>query len=364
MVEISPAKLKGLFGSMYWFSTTIGILMVYGFGAIPGFSYSSLSLSTAGLVVVCVSFYCFLPETPRWLAANQRPKEAYRVLKLLRGKDTDISVEMKELQANIAESGKLTWKMKLKYLSSRSAYKPLILSVILMIFQQFTGSNVVLFYAGTILLDAEVVNANQVAGYTVGTTQVLAVFVSVLLVDYLGRKVLLVVSSILICVSTGMLGLYYFLTEFVCERYNHINATGMEMPFSNASSLPLYCDPISSKFYALAVVSIVLFIIAFSIGWSTIPWIMMSELSPLRVRGILSGIAIFANWSSAAFVTFIFPVYQGAVRHYGSWWTLMAITFLSIPFVILFIPETKGKSLERIEESFKSKDDTELTTAV
>ena len=308
-------------------------------------------------MVVCVSLYSFLPETPRWLAANQRPKEACQVLKLLRGKDTDISAEIKELQANIAESGKLTWKDKLNYLSSRSAYKPLILSVILMLFQQFTGSNVVLFYAGTILSDAKVANSNQVAGYAVGTTQVLAVFVSVLLVDCLGRKILLVVSSILICVSTGMLGLYYFLTEFVCERYYHINATGMEIHLNNASSLPLYCDPISSKFYALAVVSIVLFIIAFSIGWSTIPWVMMSELSPLRVRGILSGVATFVNWSSAAFITGVFPMYQGVVQHYGSWWTLTAITFLSIPFVLLFLPETKGKSLEQIEESFKPKVD-------
>ncbi len=357
MVEISPAKLKGLFGSMYWFSTAIGILLVYGFGAIPGFSYSDLSLSTAGLVLVCVFFYCFLPETPRWLAANQQPEAACKVLKLLRGKDADTSVEMRELQDNIAESGKLTWRTQLKYLSSRPAYKPLILSVILMVFQQFTGGNVVLFYAGTILSDAKVVNSNRVAGYAVGTTQVLAVFVSVLLVDYLGRKVLLVTSSVLVCASTGMLGLYYFLTDFVCERYYHVNATGLETPIANASSLPLYCDPISSNFFTLAIISMVLFIIAFSIGWSTIPWVMMSELSPLRVRGILSGVATLVNWSSAAFVTGVFPMYQGMVRHYGSWWTLTGITFLSIPFVILFIPETKGKSLEQIEESFKPRVD-------
>ena len=356
IVEISPAKLKGLFGSMFWFSSSIGILLVYALGAIPGFSYSSLSLSTAGLVLVCVTLYCFLPETPRWLAVNQKIKEARKILKTLRGKETDISVEMKELQKNIEDSGKLTWKTKLKYLTNKSAYRPLILSVILMVFQQFTGSNVVLFYAGTILLDAEVVNANQVAGFAVGSTQVLAVFVAVVLVDYLGRKVLLVTSSVLICISTGMLGLYYFLTDFVCSQYN-VTAV-------NVTQLPVYCDPISSNFYSLAIFSILLFIIAFSIGWSTIPWIMMSELSPLRVRGIVSSIAIFANWSSAAFVTFVFPLYQNVVQHYGSWWTLTVITFLSIPFVIFFIPETKGMSLEKIEEGFKPKDDSEITTAV
>ena len=335
---------------MFWFSSSIGILLVYALGAIPRFSYSNLSLSTAALVLVCVTLYCFLPETPRWLAANQRLNESYFVLKRLRGANTDVSMEIKELQENIEEIKDLTWKAKLKYLRSKSAYRPLILSIILMMFQQFTGINVVLFYAETILHDARVVNADQVAGYAVGITQVLAVLVAVILVDYLGRKVLLVASSILICISTGMLGLYYFLTDFVCSLYNATNMT------ANASSLPFYCDPISSHFFVLAIVSILLSIIAFSIGWSTLPWMMISELSPLRVRGILSGIALFTNWGSAAFVTFFFPLYQNIVQPYGSWWTLTVITFFSIPFVIFFVPETKGRSLENIEDGFKSKE--------
>ena len=337
---------------MYWFSSSIGILLVYALGAIPGFSYSDLSLSTAGIVLLCVICYCFLPETPRWLAANHKHEEFYQNLKLLRGKDIDISTEMNDLKTYIAESEEWTWRMKMKFLTKKAAYRPLILSVILMIFQQFTGINVVLFYAETILLDAQVANANQVAGYAVGITQVLTVFVSVLLVDYLGRKVLLVTSSVLICISTGSLGLYYFLTDFVCSR---LNTTQPDLTISNSSDLPLFCDPVSSKFFVLAIVSILLIIIAFSIGWSTIPWVMASELSPLRVRGILSSIAIFANWSAAAFVTFIFPMYQNTVKHYGSWWTLTIITLLSVPYVVFFVPETRGKSLERIEKNFQSK---------
>jgi len=287
-------------------------------------------------------------------------KEAHSVLKTLRGKDTDISSELKGLQKTIEDSGNLTWKNKLKYLGKKSAYKPLILSVMLMLFQQFTGANVVLFYAGNILLDARVVDASQVAGYAVGVTQVVAVFVSVLLVDYLGRKVLLVTSSILICISTGTLGLYYFITDYV----RVINCNVTEQNMSTLDSSPIYCDPIASHFFALAVVCIVLWIIAFSIGWSTIPWVMMSELSPLRVRGLLSGIAIFANWGSAAFVTFLFPVYQEVVQHYGSWWTITFITSLSIPFVVIALPETKGKSLERIEADFESKAVEEVITNV
>lgn len=357
MVEVSPTNLKGLFGSLYWFSTAVGIMLVYGLGAIPGFSYSNLSLATATLVLPCTILHCFLPETPRWLASRQRLEEASKVLKLLRGEDADVSAEMKELQANVSDRGKTTWKNNIKYLANKSAFKPLVLSVLLMVFQQFTGSNVVVFYAGTILKDAKVVNANQVAGYAVGTTQVVVVFLSVLFVDVAGRKVLLVLSSILLCISTGLLGLYYFLTDYVCVKYYHINVTSSLPPSANLSGLPVFCDPVSSNFFVLAIFSVILFIFAFSVGWSTIPWVMMSELAPLRVRGTLSGIATLVNWSSAAFVTGIFPEYQTLVGHYGSWWTLTGITFLSIPFVLFLLPETKGKSLEQIELDFKRKQD-------
>ena len=351
MVEISPAKLKGLFGSMYWFSTAVGIMLVYALGAIPGFMYYDLSLSTAALVVPCISLFCFLPETPRWLISHEKTTEAYKVLKRLRGRDTDIDPEMKELQANFVASGKTSFKANLKYLKKRSAYFPLILSVLLMIFQQFTGTNVVMFYAGTILTDAKVVNAKQVAGYAVGATQVVTTAFSVILVDCVGRKVLLVLSSIIVCVSTGLLGLYYFLTDYVCEHKYHTNAT---LHIQSDLDLPIFCDPVTSKFFVLAIFSVMLFILAFSIGWATIPWVMMSELSPLRIRGTLSGIATTVNWTTAAFLTGVFPVYQGVAQHYGSWWTLTAITLLSIPFVLIWLPETKGQSLEQIEQRMKA----------
>ena len=348
MVEMSPAKLKGLFGSMYWFSTAVGILLVYTLGAIPGFEYYDISLSTAALVVPCIILYCFLPETPRWLISHKKTGEAYKVLKQLRKKESDANDEMKELQANLAASGKISFKSNLKFLTNRSAYVPLILSVFLMIFQQFTGTNVITFYAGTILDDAKVFNPNEVAGYAVGATQVLATLFSVFLVDCVGRKILLVVSSIFVCVSTGLLGLYYFLTDYICKHKYNIN----EAP--TGEDLPIFCDPAESKFFVLAIFSVMLFILAFSAGWATIPWVMMSELSPLRIRGTLSGIATTVNWTTAAFLTLLFPVYQGVAQHYGSWWTLTAITLLSIPFVLIWLPETKGQSLEQIEERMKA----------
>ncbi len=353
-MEVSPAKLKGLFGSLYWFSTAIGILLVYTIGATPGFLYYDLSLLTAALVIPSICCQCFLPETPRWLLAHQKLEHAQYILRKLRGKNADITTELKELQENFSESGKYKWRKNISYLLERSSRRALFLSISLMVFQQLTGTNVVLFYAGNILANARVVNPIVVAGYAVGGTQVLAVLVSVLLVDCVGRKVLLVTSSVLVCLSTGLLGLYNFLTDYVCvHRYNL--GPGDTITNLTSTDLPLYCEPESSNFFVLAIFSVVLFIIAFSIGWATIPWVMMSELSPLRVRGLLSSIATFVNWTTASIITGVFPEYELVVKSYGSWWTLMGITLLSIPFVLILVPETKGKSLELIEKQMKSR---------
>ncbi len=354
IVEISPSRLKGLFGSFYWLSTSIGILLVYTLGAIPGFTYYNLSLSTAALVLPCILLNCLLPETPRWLVAHHRNVDALRILQRLRGPLTNVSTEMDELQDTVAQSSRVSFFESFALLKRRSTLVPLVLSVTLMFFQQFTGTNVVLFYAGTILTEAQVKNARQVAGYAVGATQVVATFLSVLLVDLVGRKVLLTFSGVVVALSTGVLGLYYFLTDYVCQHIHHA-ASATNLSLLDSSGQPSFCDPVGSKFYYLAVCSVMLFIIAFSIGWATVPWVMMSELSPLQTRGLLSGFATTANWSFAALLTGIFPLYKDAVHPYGGWWTLTGITLLGVPFVLRFIPETKGRSLEQIEQSIRTR---------
>ena len=117
-------------------------------------------------------------------------------------------------------------------------------------------------------------------------------------------------------------------------------------------SAMFYCD---DNFGFLAVGCLAIFIIGFSIGWGPIPWVMMGELAPLQVRGILSGIATAVNWSFATVITSAFSKYEEAVQPYGAWWSFCLISVLSVVFVIVFLPETKGKDLEEIEAYFKKR---------
>ena len=282
----------------------------------------------------------FLEETPRWLVANHQHVQAERVLRKLRGPDYDVDKELSEQQASYDTSISLV--QKLKFLRKRRAFVPLMLSLALMFFQQFSGVNIVMFYAASVLKGTSLkTNPNLIADFSVGTIQVLATVVSVLLVDVFGRKILLVTSSIIMALSTGCIGAYFFFANqnIICSQFHFLVCKGSA----------------ESDFSWLAVAGMAFFTIGFSIGWGPIPWLMMGELFPQKVRGILSGVATAVNWLFAFIITMLFTDYQKYVQPFGGWWTFMIFILLSIPFVIFLLPETRGKTLEQIEENFRQK---------
>ena len=332
--EIAPSKLRGLFGSLPQLFVTLGILVVYALGT--GLNYYWVSNIAIAITLLMVVLALFLEETPRWLISNHRHVSAERVLRKLRGPNYDVEKELSDIQNSFGSVISLSQKLNL--LRKRRAFIPLILSMGLMFFQQFSGVNVVMFYAGSVLQKAKIPNANLIADFSVGTIQVLATIVSVLLVDLFGRKILLVMSSIIMTISTGAIGAYFFFTnKIMCDRYD----------FKGVSN--------NEGFSYLAVGGMALFTIGFSIGWGPIPWLMMGELFPMKVRGVLSGVATAINWLFAFVITMLFSDYQTLVQPFGGWWTFTVFLLLGIPFVVFLLPETRGKSLEQIEEDFRRK---------
>ena len=287
-------------------------------------------------MVVCA---LFIDESPKWLIANHQHVTAEKVLRKLRGPNYDVDREMSEQQASYDTSVSLI--QKLKFLRKRRAFVPLIFSLGLMFFQQFSGVNIVMFYAASVLQETTFKdNASLIADFSVGIIQVLATIVGVLLVDLFGRKILLVMSSIIMLLSTLAIGAFFFFTNpHMCDIASFSVCEG---------------DP-KSNFSWLAVAGMAFFTIGFSIGWGPIPWLMMGELFPQKVRGILSGVATAVNWLFAFVITMAFTNYQEVVRPYGGWWTFSVFILLSIPFVIFLLPETRGKTLEKIEEDFRQR---------
>ena len=211
-----------------------------------------------------------------------------------------------------------------------------------MVFQQFCGVNAVLFNAATIFGTAGFSNGKLVS-ITVGLVQFVGTGLACLLMDKAGRRILLLTTALGMCVSLVALGVYF-------EIY--IPPT-TPPPTDGGSLLGSISQSVSAeKISWLSILSIVLFYFFFSLAWGPVPWLVMSEIFPLRARGPASSFAALTNWAMAFTVTKTFKSMVATLNNQGVYWFYAGFCFLAFLFVYLLMSETKGKSLEEIEALF------------
>ena len=196
--------------------------------------------------------------------------------------------------------------------------KPLIISIGLMVFQQCSGINAVIFNAATIFEDAGFTDSKLVT-ISVGLIQFVGTGLACLIMDKAGRRILLLIMAVGMCVTLVGLGFYF---------------------------------EAASKILWLSILCIVLFNLSYSVAWGPVPWLVMSEIFPLRARGPASSIATLSNWLLAFIVTKTFPTMQARLTVPGTYWFFGGWCFLGFVFVYFLLPETKGKPLEEIEALF------------
>ena len=297
------------------------------------FRYSYIALVAAGFIALFEVLMLFTYETPRWLFKKNLDYDGIRVLKVLRGPNFQISTEIDVIKAGLRRTYSI--KEQLLEFRNRAVYHPFILVLILMFFQQFSGINAVIFYASTVFSQAgyNPQLANIVTFGAIGVVQVIATVFSVILVDSWGRRKLLVLSSFLMALSSFTLGIYYLIFTRTCHS--------------------ILKDPCPRHIEYMAILSVVVFIIGFSLGWGPIPWSSMSELLPTQVRTLGGSIATFANWGFAVIITLVFPTVSTKIAPEIVWWIFAVIMVVGIVFVVLFLPEAKGHTLEEIQEYFE-----------
>ena len=344
--EISSAKCRGFFGSFIQIGLSAGILVNYAVGSIPEFPYYYNSLVAAGIAAVFEVFMVMLYDTPRWLVTQGHLHKACKSLRWFRGPHADISAEIKSIES--AQGTKATLKTTLREFRKRSVVVPLVLVIFVMFFQQIGGINAISSYAASIFEQAGLDDPRATATYAVGGVQLATVAVAVFFVDYVGRKLLLILSAVGTMAGALLLGVDFYLTRPSLCSHESLNSTLLSSQLDSDGLQA--CDP---QYGPLAVVSVVIFGIGFSIGWGPIPWVLVSELTALQVRGVASGIATVVSWGSAAIVTGFYTAYSDAVHPWVTWWSFMLSNAAALVFSILFLRETKGKSLEEIEKYYQ-----------
>jgi len=316
---------------------TMGVFTVEASGI--GLEYEWLSVIALGVFAIFIPLIMTLVETPRWLISKRKNLQAGKVLLWLRGRTYAITKEQREIEEQLAFEQKLSIWESIQAFKTKPVLHPMILTLSLMFLQQFSGINAVIFNAQKIFEDSKVNNAALVTSLAVGSVQVVATFFGFLLTDILGRRILLIVGGLIMASSMISMGTYAYLTN---RPYCHPDA-------SVSVNITTGCV---ENLQPLAITSMMFYIVGFAIGWGALPWLLSSEIIPMRVRGVGMGIATFTNFSFAAIITGTFESYQNAVQPWGTFWSFGVICALAVIFVAVFIPETKGKSLEEIERYF------------
>ncbi|CAL1526735.1 unnamed protein product [Lymnaea stagnalis] len=323
VAEISTTSMRGILGSCVQLFITIGIAAAYILGMFFEWRWLANLCIVPSVLGGILTF--MIPETPRWLLMKNRKADAIISLQLLRDAHTNVQEECREMEAGSDPEQRVSF---FEILKKRELSLPLFIGVCIMIFQQLSGINAVMFFTVSIF-ESAVGEFAYKATVIIGIVQILGTLAAVYLMDKAGRRKLLQIGGLIMAVTLFCFGLYY-----------KLSATGMLSAFMK-TWFPVFC--------------LTLYIIGFSLGWGPIPMLIMSEITPSRCKGVAGSAAIIASWGSAFIVTSQFSNMQDLLGSAGVFYLFSACCVLSIWFVAKYVPETKGRSLEEIELSFAGK---------
>jgi len=316
LAEIAPSKLRGTIGTLNQLFITFGVFYVYLLGLF--FDWRWITAAAAIPATGLALFMVFLPESPRWLLSKDQYQEAFCALERVRDTDfTTINNELEDIKLALSRER----PFKPRDLMLPSVYRPLFVSLGLMVFQQLCGINAIVFNAESIF-EQSGFHDKAAAAAILGAVQIVATGISVLVVDKAGRRILLMISG------SGML---------VC-----LILVGVADYLKNLSVLSLS--------------AVLVYIVFFSIGFGPICWLLMSEVFPNYVKLAASSIATLVNLACAFIVTKTFLDLQVALEPYGCYWFYAGCTLVSLFFIFFLVPETKGVPLERVAELFHVED--------
>ncbi|KAK7793268.1 hypothetical protein R5R35_006661 [Gryllus longicercus] len=328
LAEISPVNLRGAVGTVYQLVITISILVsqILGLESILGTAEKwpvLLAITVVpGILQLLTLPVC--PESPKYLLLSKgKELEAQRALSWLRG-TIEVHDEMDEMRTEY-ESVKLVPKVTLREMFVNSALRiPLFICVVVMIAQQLSGINAVMFFSTSIFEMAGLDGVNaQYATLGMGSVNVLMTLLSLILVEVAGRKTLLLVGFAGMCIDTVLLT--------ICMAY--------------VKGGPVWVSYLSILF-------VIVFVVMFATGPGSIPWFLVSELFNSSARGAATSLAVAVNWTANFIVGLAFLPLAEALHGYV--FIIFAILqALFVLFIFRKVPETKNKTMEEINSMFR-----------
>ncbi|MBP6936882.1 sugar porter family MFS transporter [Bacteroides sp.] len=330
IAEVSPAKVRGKFVSLNQLTIVLGILLAQLVNWQIGDYYTQCSdvLSAASVewawrwmfwaeLIPAALFFGLsfvIPESPRWLATVQRWDAAHKTLKRVGGEQyaQNTLEELKSLTGNTSED-KIEWK---------ALFRPemrlvLTIGIVLAVFQQWCGINVIFNYAHEIFSSAGYAVSDVLMNIVVtGVINVVFTLLAIYTVDKWGRRRLMCVGSAGLAVIYLILGTCYY-----------VGVSGWPM-----------------------LLLVVLAIACYAMSLAPVVWVVLSEIFPVKVRGMAIALSTFFLWVACFILTYTFPLLNEAIGAAGIFWIYGGVCLAGFLFIRAYLPETKGKTLEELEK--------------
>ena len=334
IAEISPANIRGKLVSLNQMTIVLGILgaqivnwliaeevpvdyttdeILASWNGQIGWRWMFWAEAAPASLFLLLAF--FIPESPRWQTMKGMEQKAMKTLGNVGGKQyAESEIELIKASA-IADA--YEEKGGLKVLFTRKYAAVLTLGIIVAVFQQWCGTNVIFNYAQEIFSDAGYSVGDVLFNIVItGVANVIFTIVALFTIDRWGRRSLMLFGSISLAVIYLILGTCY-----------HFHITGFFM-----------------------VILVVVAISAYAMTLGPVTWVLLAEIFPNRVRGVAMATCTFALWTGCCTLTFSFPPMNAALGSSGSFWIYSVICFCGFAYLLRRCPETKGVSLEELEK--------------
>ncbi|MEO8671141.1 MAG: sugar porter family MFS transporter [Tahibacter sp.] len=318
LAEVASKESRGAMISLYQLMITIGIFIA--FLSDTALSYSGNWRWMLGVIAIPGALFLFglsgLPDSPRWLMMRGRRDQALGVLQRLRGDAQAAAREAADIDEQL-KTPQRGWQL---FRENRNFRRSVGLGVMLQLVQQFTGMNVVMYYAPRIFQGMGYDTASQMwFTAVVGLTNVLATFIAIALVDRWGRKPILYAGFSVMAVGLGVVGTMMYLGTT-----------------THATQL-------------FTVAMLLVFIVGFAMSAGPLVWTLCSEVQPLKGRDFGIGCSTFTNWIANMIVGATFLTLLNGIGNAATFWLYAALNLLFLIFTWALVPETKGVTLEEIE---------------
>ncbi|WP_353421660.1 sugar porter family MFS transporter [Staphylococcus delphini] len=319
--ELAPTDARGSLSSLNQLMITIGILasylVNYAFAPIEGWRWM-LGLAVVPSLILMIGVI-FMPENPRWLLEKRGEKAARDVMKLTYpASEIDHEIENMKKINQIADN---TWTV----LKSPWLLSTIIIGSIFALLQQLIGINAIIYYAPKIFATAGLGESTAILSTVgIGVVNVLVTIFAISIIDKIDRKKLLVIGNI------GMVASLLIMSALIWL-----------IGVNSAAWIIMLC--------------LTTFIIFFGVSWGPVLWVMLPELFPMRARGAATGIAALVLSIGSLLVAQFFPVLTDVLEVQQVFLIFAVIGIIAMIFVMKFLPETRGRSLEQIEQDLRAR---------